>query len=62
MNVDLDKRLVSVLPHRRQAEHQMLEFYAFVHFTVNTYTGWSGETEQRMKAYLTRQNLIPTSG
>ena len=47
MNLELDKRLVSGLPHRRQAEQQMLEFYAFVHFTVNTYTGreWGDGTE-----------------
>lgn len=35
---DLDGRLVSVLPHERQIAFQQTEFYAFVHFTVNTFT------------------------
>ena len=35
---DLDRRLVSVVPHERQIAFQQTEFYAFVHFTVNTFT------------------------
>lgn len=35
----LNERLISVVPHKRQVNFQELEFYAFVHFTVNTYTG-----------------------
>lgn len=31
-----DKRLAAVRPHKRQFEFQQLEFYAFIHFTVNT--------------------------
>jgi len=44
---DLDKRLVQVVPSQRQLEYQQLEFYSFVHFTVNTYTGkeWGDGTE-----------------
>ena len=43
----LDKRLVQVVPSERQAAHQQMEFYSFVHFTVNTYTGreWGDGTE-----------------
>ncbi len=35
----LTERLVSVVPSKRQLDFQELEFYAFVHFTVNTFTG-----------------------
>ena len=34
----LEERLVQTVPHKRQLDHQELEFYAFVHFTVNTFT------------------------
>lgn len=45
---ELDKRLVKIVPDRRQIAHQQMEFYAFVHFTVNTYTGreWGDGTEE----------------
>ncbi len=33
-----DNQLTRVVPHNRQIAHQSLEFYAFVHFTVNTFT------------------------
>ncbi len=33
-----DKQLIQVIPHERQIAHQSLEFYAFVHFCVNTFT------------------------
>ncbi len=44
----LDRRLVSVVPHQRQLLWQEMEFYAFVHFTVNTYTGreWGDGSEE----------------
>lgn len=35
----LDERLVQIVPSERQLKFQQTEFYAFVHFTVNTYTG-----------------------
>ena len=43
----LDEKLVQVVPHRRQVEFQKLEFYSFVHFTVNTFTDreWGDGTE-----------------
>lgn len=43
----LDERLVQIVPDRRQVEFQRLEFYSFVHFTVNTFTDreWGDGTE-----------------
>ncbi|MGN0506198.1 MAG: alpha-L-fucosidase [Lachnospiraceae bacterium] len=43
----LDERLANVLPHERQVRFQQLEFYAFVHFTINTFTDkeWGDGTE-----------------
>ena len=42
-----EMKLVSVRPSERQILHQQREFYAFVHFTVNTFTGkeWGDGTE-----------------
>ncbi|SDA30641.1 alpha-L-fucosidase [Ruminococcus sp. YE71] len=34
----LDERLIKTVPSERQIKHQQLEFYAFIHFTVNTFT------------------------
>ena len=44
---DLDKRLTSVVPSERQLEFQRTEFYAFIHFTMNTFTNreWGDGTE-----------------
>ena len=44
---ELDKRLVAVTPSERQIKFQETEFYAFVHFTVNTFTDkeWGDGTE-----------------
>lgn len=35
---ELEKRLVQVVPSKRQRDHQELEFYGFLHFGVNTFT------------------------
>ena len=45
--LDIDRHLVQVVPSQRQLNHQGLEFYSFVHFTVNTFTGkeWGDGTE-----------------
>lgn len=42
-----DEQLIKVVPSHRQLAHQRLEFYSFVHFTVNTFTGkeWGDGTE-----------------
>lgn len=34
----LDRRLIQITPSPRQLQLQEMEFYAFVHFTVNTFT------------------------
>ncbi|MBR3505030.1 MAG: alpha-L-fucosidase [Clostridia bacterium] len=42
-----DERLIRVAPSERQIRFQRLEFYAFIHFTVNTFTDkeWGDGTE-----------------
>lgn len=59
---ELDRRLVQVVPSPRQFAYQQLEFYAFVHFTVNTFTGreWGDGTEDRR--FSTRRSWTPASG
>lgn len=43
----LDERLITAVPSKRQIALQETEFYAFAHYTVNTYTGreWGDGTE-----------------
>ena len=43
----IEARLVSVVPSERQIRHQQMGFYAFIHFTINTFTGreWGDGTE-----------------
>ena len=44
---ELDQRLTAVRPSQRQLALEQMEFYAFIHFTLNTYTGreWGDGTE-----------------
>lgn len=44
---NMDKRLIQIVPSSRQLKHQQMEFYSFVHFTVNTFTDkeWGDGTE-----------------
>ena len=52
---ELDKRLVSIVPLKRQFEYQKREFYGFIHFTVNTYTdrewGLGNESPEIFNSY-----------
>ena len=45
--MNLDERLATVIPHKRQVKFQQHDFYSFVHFTVNTFTEkeWGDGTE-----------------
>lgn len=47
LTYELDKKLIKTVPSPRQIQHQQMEFYAFVHFTVNTFTDkeWGDGTE-----------------
>ena len=42
-----DESLVKIIPSQRQLEFQQLEFYAFVHFSINVFTGkeWGDGSE-----------------
>lgn len=47
LKMSLEEKLIQVRPSKRQLAHQSMEFYAFVHFTVNTFTDkeWGDGTE-----------------
>ena len=42
-----DKRLIEAVPTARQIAYENMEFFCFIHFTVNTFTGseWGDGTE-----------------
>lgn len=44
---EADRKLVRVVPSERQIAFQQVGFYAFIHFSVNTYTDkeWGDGTE-----------------
>lgn len=46
--MNYDELLIKTVPSERQVRFQELEFYAFVHFTVNTFTGqeWGDGREE----------------
>jgi len=62
--VDLDRRLTAIRPSERQVSLQEREFYAFVHFTVNTFTDreWEQAAEGRVIGYkrIVRLNAAET--
>ncbi len=45
--INRDEKYIEIVPSERQLAHQSLEFYAFFHFTINTFTGkeWGDGTE-----------------
>ena len=47
MTTELDNRLIQTVPAEQQIRFQQFEFYAFIHFTVNTFTDkeWGDGTE-----------------
>lgn len=42
-----DERLIKIVPSARQLAYESMEFFCFIHFTVNTFTGkeWGDGTE-----------------
>lgn len=38
-----DVRLTGIVPSPRQIAHQKMEYFGFIHFTVNTLPGKNGE-------------------
>lgn len=45
--IDEDKRLIKAVPSVRQLAYESMEFFCFIHFTVNTFTGseWGDGSE-----------------
>lgn len=57
-----DKRLIEAVPTARQSAYESMEFFCFIHFTVNTFTGreWGDGTEP--ESILIRQSWMQNSG
>lgn len=59
---DQEKKLVRVVPSERQMRHQKLEFYGFLHFTVNTFTDREWGMAQNPPLFFVRSILMRSSG
>lgn len=57
-----DKRLVKAVPSARQIAYENMEFFCFIHFTVNTLPEANGEMEQNRNPFLIRQSWTHASG
>ena len=57
-----DKRLVKAVPSARQIAYENMEFFCFIHFTVNTFTGSEWGDEQNRNLFLIRQSWMHASG
>ena len=47
-----DKRLIKAVPSKRQLVYENMEFFCFIHFTVNTFTGSEWGTEKSRNLFM----------
>ncbi|WP_455034788.1 hypothetical protein [Lachnoanaerobaculum gingivalis] len=47
-----DKRLIKAVPGKRQLVYENMEFFCFIHFTVNTFTGSEWGTEKSRNLFM----------
>ena len=57
-----DKRLIEAVPTARQIAYESMEFFCFIHFTVNTLPEENGAMEQSRNLFLIRQSWMQNSG
>lgn len=57
-----DERLVGVVPSPRQIAHQKMEYFGFIHFTVNTFTGREWGDGEESLPFLIRKSWMQDSG